>query len=101
MAVRNFAKDVGPLGIDEPITPVHYHGWVPCFGGRLRRMFVVKRTRRDIHRQRLRGRRVVVKRWWKTQQACAQAMDNAGVKGFVRRCELGDECPEALDVLSN
>ena len=82
-------------------VPKHYHGWIKCWSGRGLKMFTVKRTGADIKRQRLRGRKVVVRRWWRTHQACANAMKLAGVRGHIRECDLGDDCPEALDVLAN
>ena len=33
--------------------------------------------------------------------AAAMAMSAAGVKGHVRLCEFGNECPERLDVQAN
>ena len=82
-------------------VPRHYHAWYPCWFGKGLRMLAVKRTKTDIERQSKRGRKVVVKRWWRTKQAASQAASRSGVRARVFECDLGDECPERLDVLAN
>ena len=64
-------------------------------------MFSVKLPRAEIERQRKRGSRRVVRRWWKTRAAAAKALKSAGKTGHVHECDMGDECPERMAVLSN
>ena len=82
-------------------TPKHYHAWVPMFGGKGLRMMAAKLTKEGIRREQRRGSRRTTRRWWRTANAARKALETAGVKGHVRECDLGDDCPEAAHVRSN
>ena len=82
-------------------TPKHYHAWVPGFGNRGLVMFSAKLTPAEIRRQRERGSRRTVRRWWRSRQAARKALTTAGRTGFVHECDLGERCPERMHVLSN
>ena len=79
----------------------HYHVWVPCHGGRGLKMLAVKLTGAAIRRERIRGSRRVVRRWWRSRQAADKALRQSGEQdGFVRECSL-EQCPEHAHVVSN
>ena len=65
-------------------------------------MLASKLTGEGIRRLRLRGSRRTVRRWWWTANAARKAMASAGVeRGHVIKCDMGDDCPERLHILSN
>ena len=82
-------------------TPAHYHVWTAGLGGRGLMMMAAKLPATEIKRQRLRGSRRTVRRWWRTRQAARRAMEAAGRRGHVLQCDLGEACPERAHVLSN
>ena len=64
-------------------------------------MLSAKMPKAQIARERTRGSRRVVRRWWRTRQACDKALRQSGKDGFVRECDLGAKCPEHAHVVSN
>ena len=83
--------------------PKHYHAWKPALGGRGAVMVSALLTKAEIERQRQRGSLRIVRRWWKSRQAADQALRKAHPDGagYVRACDLGDECPERAHILAN
>ena len=82
-------------------TALHYHVWVRAFGGKGLTMLAAKLGAPEIRRQRERGARRLVKRWWRTRQAADKALRASGKHGFVRQCDMGHQCPEYAHVVSN
>ena len=82
--------------------PPHYHVWLPAHGGRGLVMLAAKLTGAEIRRQRQRGSKRTVRRWWRTRGGARRAMLSAGAeRALIRECHLGAECPEAAHVLAN
>ena len=83
-------------------VPVHYHVWVPAHDGLGLVMFSARLTGEGIKRERLRGSKRTVRRWWRSRQAAYKAVSKSGhQRHHVRKCDLGDDCPEKAHVLSN
>ena len=60
-------------------------------------MLSAKMPATEIDRQRDRGSRRVVRRWWKSRTGARKALEAAGRHGHVLEfleCSLGSECPE-------
>ena len=62
-------------------------------------MMAVKLPATEIKRQRCSRR--TVHRWWRTRQAARRALEAAGRRGHVLKCDLGEQCPERAHVLAN
>ena len=83
--------------------PKHYHAWKPALGGRGAVMVSALLTKAEIERQRQRGSHRLVRRWWRTRQAARLALlkEVPSGAGYVRACDLGEDCPEKAHILAN
>lgn len=84
----------------------HYHVWIHKLDNHALMMLAMTLPKTEIKRQRERGTRRLVRRWWKTRSSARQALESAKAAGrckggFIHECELEHECPEWEHVISN